>query len=568
MKAALAFVLLCGALVTVAGPAEAAAAGLRLSRTTAIAQENVTVTITAGQRLKRPVRLQYREGSRWRTWRKGTTNSAGRKAFTVSTTRSSIVVRAYLPKAKVKGKKRSARTTRAVTLRTVRQGVGLQVTKDESARTVSALVTTSPARPGRKVTLQRRDADGTWRTIVPGRGTDARGAVTISRFTDDLGSAGRAFRAVVAAAGGAPSLTSAGASVSWPISISVDDPQFAPDDTTTVFSATTTGPVTSVRFYVDGAEVGRATSAPWRVQWSPVRGRHDLTARAIGPGGTVIGAVSEFDQAGTAGDVTTGLPAGFSIDTLQSGFDLPTAMAVTGTGRVFVAEKSGRVLTFERTAAGGSSEPEVVADLSDHVAQDGDRGMTGLAIDPGFGDPSGEHDRLYVSYVLRQAGADDLQQAQQVQAVDVSGWSTGDDPVGYDAGAVILGRQSGADCLAATAPFPDDCVPLNGYSHTIGDLEFDHDGNLLVGIGDGVLFASGLVGRSEATRSQDPRVLAGKVLRIDPITGRGVEDNPYYGVAGFDAADPADHGTSNASRVLALGLRNPFRITVRDDGLR
>src|SRR5690606_24890635 len=75
---------------------------------------------------------------------------------------------------------------------------------------------------------------------------------------------------------------------------------------------------------------------------------------------------------------------------------------------------------------------------------------------------------------------------------------------------------------------------------------------------------AGLEGRSQSLRAQDPTILAGKVLRIDPETGRGVPQNPYYGA---DVLDEASPGTSNASRVAALGLRNPFRLTVRDDGL-
>jgi PKD repeat protein len=43
--------------------------------------------------------------------------------------------------------------------------------------------------------------------------------------------------------------------------------------------------------------------------------------------------------------------------------------------------------------------------------------------------------------------------------------------------------------------------------------------------------------------------LAGKILRIDPATGLGLADNPFF------TGNPADH----ASRIWAMGLRNPFR---------
>ena len=46
----------------------------------------------------------------------------------------------------------------------------------------------------------------------------------------------------------------------------------------------------------------------------------------------------------------------------------------------------------------------------------------------------------------------------------------------------------------------------------------------------------------------------GKLLRIDPATGNGLPSNPYY-----DAANPR----SARSRVWALGMRNPYRMSLR-----
>lgn len=564
LKACLALVIVLAGLTVVSAPAQAAPASVSLPRSTAIAKETVSVTVRAGQRLRRPVRLEYKNGRTWKKWRAGSTNAAGVKRFRVATARSSIAIRARFPKAKVKGATRPARKSRAVVLRTVRQAVAVQVTKDAGTRTVSASVTSTPPRQSRKVSLQRREPNGTWRTIVAGRATDARGRVTFARFASDLESDERQYRVQLWAWGGAPAIFSTVAKVDWPLSVDVPQPNLGVDGAPTVFEASTNGPVSSVRFYVDGQEISRDNAAPWRAEWAPVRGRHDVTARAIGPGGSVLSTVTEFDQPGFGNDDSTGLPAGFTIDTLQAGFDLPTAFEATESGRVFVAEKSGRVLTFLRAGEGGSSSPQVVADLSDRVSQSGDQGMTGLALDPRFGDGSGGHDRIYVSFVVKESGPGDRYRGQQVQVLDVGRWSDGDEPLAYDAEAVILGRAAGPECVTQNGPYPQDCVPLIGNSHTINDLVFDHHGKLLVGVGDGSMFFAGLDGRSQSLRAQDPTILAGKVLRIDPVTGRGVPGNPYYGDSEQDSADP---GTSNASRVLALGLRNPFRLSVRDDGL-
>jgi glucose/arabinose dehydrogenase len=49
-------------------------------------------------------------------------------------------------------------------------------------------------------------------------------------------------------------------------------------------------------------------------------------------------------------------------------------------------------------------------------------------------------------------------------------------------------------------------------------------------------------------------LLSGALLRVDPKTGAGVPGNPMY-----DPADPK----GNASRIVAYGLRNPFRFAFR-----
>jgi glucose/arabinose dehydrogenase len=50
----------------------------------------------------------------------------------------------------------------------------------------------------------------------------------------------------------------------------------------------------------------------------------------------------------------------------------------------------------------------------------------------------------------------------------------------------------------------------------------------------------------------DPTGLSGAILRVDPATGAGLSGNPF-----FSSSDP------NARRIVAFGLRNPFRITTR-----
>jgi hypothetical protein len=80
---------------------------------------------------------------------------------------------------------------------------------------------------------------------------------------------------------------------------------------------------------------------------------------------------------------------------------------------------------------------------------------------------------------------------------------------------------------------------------------------LLVGMGDGSPYWPKDIGPSKRGETGlvalDLDSPDGKILRVDPATGRGVRDNPFY-----DASRP----DSVRSKVLAYGLRNPFRFYV------
>ncbi len=109
-------------------------------------------------------------------------------------------------------------------------------------------------------------------------------------------------------------------------------------------------------------------------------------------------------------------------------------------------------------------------------------------------------------------------------------------------------------------------------SHSIGALAFGADGALYATGGDGASFnyvdsgqtvilapANDPANQGGAFRSQDirtsgdPVTLDGTVIRIDPDTGLALPGNPR-----FDT-DP----DANGKRIVAHGLRNPFRLAFR-----
>ncbi|MFN3876196.1 MAG: PKD domain-containing protein, partial [Flavobacteriales bacterium] len=107
-----------------------------------------------------------------------------------------------------------------------------------------------------------------------------------------------------------------------------------------------------------------------------------------------------------------------------------------------------------------------------------------------------------------------------------------------------------------------------------GSLMFGSDGTLLATLGDGASYnvvdagsssdtywaqalADGIIRPAEnvgAFRSQLLNSFNGKLLRMNPATGDGLPSNPFY-----DPANPR----SPQSRTWALGLRNPYRATIK-----
>jgi glucose/arabinose dehydrogenase len=262
------------------------------------------------------------------------------------------------------------------------------------------------------------------------------------------------------------------------------------------------------------------------------------------------------------------LPTGFQDAAVLSGLDRPTAVRFSSDGRVFVAQQNGIVKVFSSV---NDPTGTTFADLRTEVDDYWDRGLLGLALDPQF--PT----RPYV-YVLYAYDAP-LGSAAPV-------WNDAcADPTGNGNGCVISGRLSrltaSGDVSVAEQPLVNDWCQQYP-SHSIGSLAFGPDGYLYASGGDGASFDFADWGQhvgdlsptqsgqpnvcgdppneGGALRSQDlrtmsdPAALNGAIVRLDPDTGAGAPGNPFGG-----GSDP------NAARIVAEGLRNPFRFTFRPD---
>ncbi|GAA3457612.1 PQQ-dependent sugar dehydrogenase [Dactylosporangium matsuzakiense] len=254
---------------------------------------------------------------------------------------------------------------------------------------------------------------------------------------------------------------------------------------------------------------------------------------------------------------TAALPTGFQEQVVFSGLSQPTNIEFAPDGRIFVAEKGGKIKVFDNLA---DPTPDVFADLSVAVHNQWDRGLLGLALAPNFPtDPS-----VYVLYTY---------DAKLGQTAPVYNDVCADANGGACVVSARLSRltAAGNQMTGTEQPLISDWCQQYP-SHSIGDLKFGADGALYVSGGDGASFnvvdygqlgspanpcgdpanEGGALRSQDVLTTADPTGLNGSILRLDPNTGAALPTNPL--AASADA---------NARRIVAHGLRNPFRMTVR-----
>ncbi len=303
--------------------------------------------------------------------------------------------------------------------------------------------------------------------------------------------------------------------------------------------------------------------------------------------GRAVGVVVALAVAvlGLAGCVPGGPPgpgspaelARFQDTVVFQGLTNPTVVQFSPDGRVFVGEKSGIVKVFDNLS---DTTPTVFADLRTKVHNYWDRGLEGLALDPSF--PSEPY--VYVLYTHDAAiGGTAPRWGSPGETFD--GCPTPPGPT--TDGCVVSGRLSRLQA-SGNQMVGSEQVLVEGWcqqfpGHSVGTVAFGSDGALYAGGGDGASFnfadwgqagnplnpcgdPPGGVGGTQtpptaeggALRAQDLRTagdpvgLNGSIIRVNPDTGAALPDNPL-------AANP----DPNARRIVAYGLRNPFRFTVR-----
>jgi glucose/arabinose dehydrogenase len=265
------------------------------------------------------------------------------------------------------------------------------------------------------------------------------------------------------------------------------------------------------------------------------------------------------------------LPTGFSDQMVITGMSEAVSADFAPNGTAFIALKTGQVKVANYNSASSTwSAVTDFADLQTNVNNYGDRGLTGIAVDPQF--PTRPY--VYVNYTYDKDPRDGA-------GGTVPKWGVG---TAYDncptpateadpgiAGCIVPDRVTRLTAVKAGANWvmsgPEKELLVGGCyqfsSHASGDVAFGPDGELYASSGEGASFLDQDYGQyaspcpgdpadeGGSLRSQDYRTSAdalgvdGSVFRMDPDTG----------VAPTQA---------NAGQwLVAYGQRNPWRLSFR-----
>ncbi|MBC7923690.1 MAG: PQQ-dependent sugar dehydrogenase, partial [Ferruginibacter sp.] len=201
---------------------------------------------------------------------------------------------------------------------------------------------------------------------------------------------------------------------------------------------------------------------------------------------------------------TQSFPQYFSQVQVTNGISSPTVMAFAPDGRIFVAEQGGKLRVIKNNAL--LAAPFV--QLS--VNSQGERGLIGIALDPGFA----TNGYVYLYYTVANGTLHNR----------ISRFTANGDVAVAGSERVVLDL----DALSSAT------------NHNGGAMHFGKDGKLYVAVGE----------NANASYAQNLDVYHGKLLRIN-ADGSVPAGNPYAS------------GSEQKKRVWAYGLRNPYTFAVQ-----
>lgn len=271
---------------------------------------------------------------------------------------------------------------------------------------------------------------------------------------------------------------------------------------------------------------------------------------------------------------TQSYPEGFNEEVAFDQFESPAGILHTNSDIAIVWELSGKVWTI--TGEEVSENP--VIDISEEVAFWGDHGMIGAAIDPDFL----ENGFVYLFYSVDRHYLKNYGTPNYDPGVSETYTASMGRLTRYTLNTVDFQFAIPESRKVLLGDQIDNGLPICTASHGVGAVMFGEDGSLLISTGDGntwvgssstrgyngegplpefaydsIALNDGILKSEEllgAFRSQYLDGLNGKILRLDPETGEGLSNNPFY--------DPENPG-SPRSKIWSLGFRNPYRMAIK-----
>lgn len=238
---------------------------------------------------------------------------------------------------------------------------------------------------------------------------------------------------------------------------------------------------------------------------------------------------------------------------LVSKLNTPTAFRFTPSGQLFIAEKGGVIWFYSSLT---DTNPSKVADFHTEVFDLWDRGLLSVEVDPNF--PAAPYLYILYTYDAPIGGTAPIYNDSDNRTASTPG------PASARLSRLVL-QLDGADHYV----MKDENVIINDWCqvvpvHSIGTVRFGAEGALYISAGDSadystadwgqyenlcgdpIDFGGSLRAQRHGPGSPSPVTINGSIIRVDPATGEAMADNPVQG-----------------DRVLAYGLRNPFRFTFR-----
>jgi glucose/arabinose dehydrogenase len=200
-----------------------------------------------------------------------------------------------------------------------------------------------------------------------------------------------------------------------------------------------------------------------------------------------------------------------NMELFASGINALVCITHAGDDRLFAVDQTGVIRIVDSF---GKLNPQAFLDIKTRVLYGGERGLLGLAFHPDYK----TNGYFYVNYTAGDS--------TRISRFKVS--SSNPD---------LADPESERRILTIQQPFAN---------HNGGTLCFGPDGYLYIGMGDGGS------GGDPGNRSQNPKLLLGKMLRID------VNQGDRYGIP---ATNPFRNSTTTLPEIWATGLRNPWKFS-------